>query len=50
MDLSDQIHAFLHAISLADLVERKEILAIARKQQADTANEDTLQTDIIAGA
>tara|TARA_R110000823_G_scaffold47903_16_gene121920 strand:- start:9202 stop:9696 length:495 start_codon:yes stop_codon:yes gene_type:complete len=54
MDLSDQIHAFLHAISLADLVERKEILAIARKQQeqaqADSSAEGNMQADIIAGA
>ncbi|SRR6056297_1041576 len=51
MDLSDQIHAFLHNISLADLVARKEILAIARKQQeqADAAAEASLQANIIAG-
>lgn len=52
MDLSDQINVFLHAISLADLAERKEILAIARKQQyrAEMTVEDSLQADIIAGA
>jgi Rrf2 family iron-sulfur cluster assembly transcriptional regulator len=31
-DLSDQIHAFLSGISLADLVSRREIVLIARNQ------------------
>lgn len=36
MDLSDQIRAFLHQISLADLVANTDIQAIAMRQQADT--------------
>jgi len=31
-DLSDQIHSFLSGISLASLVERKEIKAVSRRQ------------------
>jgi Rrf2 family iron-sulfur cluster assembly transcriptional regulator len=31
-DLSDQIHSFLKSISLASLVERKEIKAVSRRQ------------------
>lgn len=32
MDLSQQIHGFLNGISLADLMRRREIIAIARNQ------------------
>tara|TARA_R110002110_G_C13470525_1_gene720904 strand:+ start:14808 stop:15296 length:489 start_codon:yes stop_codon:yes gene_type:complete len=51
MDLSDQIHAFLNAISLADLVQRNEIATIARRQQdfAEAAVEDKLQADKVVG-
>ncbi len=34
MDLSEQIRAFLHQISLADLVARRDIQAVVRRQQA----------------
>lgn len=34
MDLSDQIRDFLHQISLADLVARRDIQVVARRQQA----------------
>jgi len=49
MDLSEQIHAFLQGISLADLVARKEIIDIARKQQAGTPPQAHATADIIAG-
>jgi Rrf2 family iron-sulfur cluster assembly transcriptional regulator len=37
MDLSDQIRAFLHQISLADLVANRDIQAVAQRQQAREA-------------
>ncbi|MDZ7785350.1 MAG: Rrf2 family transcriptional regulator [Halioglobus sp.] len=50
MDLSEQIQAFLSGISLADLVERKEILDIAHKQQeAAVARESESSAELIAG-
>ena len=53
-DLSDQIHTFLSNISLADLVSKREVESIARKQHArvdaarrdpaaDTPERDTLE-------
>ena len=48
MNLSDQIHDFLQAISLADLVERKEIRAIARQQNDRSASPDMAGVDLIA--
>ena len=38
MDLSDQIHAFLSAISLQQLIERREIQTIAERQDEDAAH------------
>jgi len=34
VDLSEQLHSFLNGISLASLVSRKEIMAIAERQRA----------------
>lgn len=34
LDLSDQIHAFLRGITLASLIERKEIKSIAERQDS----------------
>jgi len=31
-DLSDQIHSFLSDISLADLLKRKDVMAVADRQ------------------
>ncbi len=45
MNLSDQIHDFLDAISLADLVQRQDVRNIARQQQQRTT---AMQADIIA--
>jgi Rrf2 family iron-sulfur cluster assembly transcriptional regulator len=35
MDLSDQIHEFLNAISIGDLIEKKEIRDVAQRQDKD---------------
>jgi Rrf2 family iron-sulfur cluster assembly transcriptional regulator len=34
MDLSDQIHDFLAGITLADMVNRPEVLDISRRQES----------------
>jgi Rrf2 family iron-sulfur cluster assembly transcriptional regulator len=41
-DLSDQIHNFLSQISLSNLVERREVQTISARQNARTAQEETL--------
>jgi Rrf2 family iron-sulfur cluster assembly transcriptional regulator len=42
-DLSDQIHNFLNSISLASLVERKEIKAVSlRQQQIEQSNKKAI--------
>ncbi len=38
LDLSDQIHDFLSNITLASLIERKEIRSIAERQDQDAGN------------
>ena len=38
LDLSDQIHAFLRGITLASLIERKEIQTIAERQDNSSRN------------
>ena len=43
-DLSDQIHAFLSAISLGDLIKKREIQEIADRQ--DKAAENKKQSSI----
>jgi Rrf2 family transcriptional regulator, iron-sulfur cluster assembly transcription factor len=45
-DLSDQIHAFLSNITLADLVSKREIEMIAREQQERCQREGRQQSDI----
>ncbi|GAB5498538.1 MAG: Fe-S cluster assembly transcriptional regulator IscR [Pseudohongiellaceae bacterium] len=50
MDLSDQIHGFLNGISLADLMQRREILAISRNQdfrQDSTAEQETVPLTLV---
>jgi Rrf2 family iron-sulfur cluster assembly transcriptional regulator len=52
-DLSDQIHAFLSGISLADLVSRREIVLIARNQNerlTDRARSDDTVPVVEQGA
>lgn len=39
VDLSDQIHAFLDAITLGDLIQRRDIQAVSREQQTRAQNE-----------
>jgi Rrf2 family iron-sulfur cluster assembly transcriptional regulator len=41
-DLSQQIHSFLSQISLANLVERREVQHISARQDARAGQEDTL--------
>jgi Rrf2 family iron-sulfur cluster assembly transcriptional regulator len=41
-DLSQQIHGFLSQISLANLVERREVQHISARQDARAGQEDTL--------
>lgn len=41
-DLSEQIHGFLSQISLANLVERREVQHISARQNARSRGEDTL--------
>ncbi len=41
-DLSDQIHGFLSQISLANLVERKEVKHISARQDARAEQDDAL--------
>lgn len=38
-DLSDQIHMFLSGISLASLVERREVQAVSERQHGETSLE-----------
>ena len=42
-DLSDQIHGFLSQISLANLVERREVQHISARQDARTGRESELE-------
>jgi len=46
-DLSEKIHGFLDAITLAELVEREEVRNIAARQQQRVAPE-TISTDTIS--
>ena len=41
-DLSDQIHGFLSQISLSNLVDRREVQHISARQDARSAQEETL--------
>jgi Rrf2 family iron-sulfur cluster assembly transcriptional regulator len=41
-DLSDQIHGFLSAISLSNLVDRTEVQSISARQNARTSKSETL--------
>ena len=41
-DLSDQIHGFLSQISLSNLVERREVQHMSARQDARSAQEETL--------
>lgn len=43
-DLSDQIHQFLSDISLADLMNKREIQAVASRQDGKVAEENTTDT------
>ncbi|GGL95509.1 Fe-S cluster assembly transcriptional regulator IscR [Pseudomonas asuensis] len=45
-DLSDQIHTFLSGITLADLVARNEIQAVANRQDKRVCNSRTRASDI----
>jgi len=47
-DLSDQIHAFLSGISLADLVSRREIVLIARNQNESMGDRGKTQDGVPA--
>lgn len=42
MDLSKQIHQFLSGISLANLIARKDILEVARRQDSKTRNDESV--------
>lgn len=42
-DLSDQIHRFLSSISLASLVERKDVLRVAERQNMKEKSPDMIQ-------
>jgi hypothetical protein len=45
--LSEQIHRFLGSISLASLVERQEVQAISRRQDADGSRRRAAASDRI---
>jgi len=45
-DLSEQIHTFLSGITLADLVARNEIQAVANRQDKRVCNSRTRASDI----
>lgn len=51
LDLSDQIHAFLHGITLAQLIQRKEIRSTADRQDSNVRNriDAVLSTDDVTG-
>ncbi|MCT7360843.1 MAG: Fe-S cluster assembly transcriptional regulator IscR [Thalassobium sp.] len=51
LDLSDQIHAFLHGITLAQLIQRKEIRSTADRQDSSVRNriDAVLSTDDMTG-
>ena len=44
-DLSDQIHAFLSNISLADLVQRKEVRSVSERQDKEQEESRMLQAE-----
>jgi len=46
-DLSKQIHTFLNGISLASLVERNEVRAVSRRQDAKERERGTLRSNTI---
>jgi Rrf2 family iron-sulfur cluster assembly transcriptional regulator len=48
MDLSDQIHEFLSAITIGALVEKKEIIAVAQRQDEQAQRSDPDIGDLIA--
>lgn len=47
-DLSDQIHQFLSGISLASLVERREVLEVACRQNEAQANDKARSLELVA--
>jgi Rrf2 family transcriptional regulator, iron-sulfur cluster assembly transcription factor len=47
-DLSDQIRAFLHDISLADLVARRDIQAVSQRQQARAAADEASDIELLS--
>ncbi|MCD8520900.1 MAG: Fe-S cluster assembly transcriptional regulator IscR [Saccharospirillaceae bacterium] len=51
LELSDQIHAFLHGITLAQLIQRKEIRSTADRQDSIARNriDAVLSTDDVTG-
>lgn len=49
-DLSDQIHQFLNSISLAKLVERRDIKAVTRRQDSQVQNDQTNNSQVIESA
>lgn len=48
-DLSEQIHGFLSAISLADLVSKREVELIAKSQSERFRDIDTIPTSSVPG-
>jgi Rrf2 family transcriptional regulator, iron-sulfur cluster assembly transcription factor len=49
-DLSDQIHQFLNSISLAKLVERRDVKAVTRRQDSQVQNDQTNNSQVIESA
>ena len=47
LDLSDQIHSFLSGISIGALVEKKEIIEVAHRQDERVQNSSTDAEDLI---
>jgi Rrf2 family transcriptional regulator, iron-sulfur cluster assembly transcription factor len=49
-DLSDQIHQFLNSISLAKLVERRDVKAVTQRQDSLNQNDHTKNSQMIKSA
>ncbi|EGG94592.1 Iron-sulfur cluster regulator IscR [gamma proteobacterium IMCC1989] len=49
-DLSDQIHQFLNSISLAKLVERRDVKAVTRRQDSQVQNDQANNSQVIESA
>lgn len=49
-DLSDQIHQFLNSISLAKLVERRDVKAVTRRQDSQVQNDQASNSQVIESA